>query len=122
MQRRSQGGFVTTSAPSARDALAQRLREIVPTHGVMREVRMFGGVSFLVDERMAVAAGREGDLLVRTNPAVYDDLLGRGGEPAYMGKDRPMGQGWLSVPAERIRDDGELAYWVRVGVDSRNAS
>jgi len=82
---------------------------------------MFGALSFMVDERMAVAAGREGDLLVRTDPAQYDDLLERGGEPAYMGKDRPMGPGWLSVPAERISDEGELAYWVTVGVGSRNA-
>ncbi len=113
---------MSTSTPSRRDALAERLREIVPSHGAVREVRMFGGLSFLVNERLAVAAGRDGDLLVRTDPAKYDGLLERGGEPAFMGKDRPMGSGWISVPGDRIQDDGELAYWVTVGVDSRNGS
>ncbi|RJK96948.1 hypothetical protein D5H78_06795 [Vallicoccus soli] len=84
-------------------------------------MRMFGGVSFMVDEQLAVAAGRDGSLLVRTDPARYDDLLLRGGEPAWMGEDRPMGRGWLTVPRPRIEDDGDLAYWVGVGLDARAA-
>jgi TfoX/Sxy family transcriptional regulator of competence genes len=113
---------VNASNPSPRDELADRLRPVLAPYGTLREVRMFGGLSFLVDERMAVAAGRNGDLLVRTDPARYDDLLSRGGEPAFMGKDRPMGRGWLSVPAQRVQDETQLAYWVTVGVDSRNPS
>ncbi|MBA2667865.1 MAG: TfoX/Sxy family protein [Trueperaceae bacterium] len=83
---------------------------------------MFGGLSFIVDERMAVAAGRTGDLLVRTDPAQYDDLLQRGGLPAHMGNQRPMGRGWLSVPSRQIHDDAELAFWLEVGINSRTAS
>lgn len=112
---------MTTRTPSPRDALAQRLRDVLTSHQNVRELRMFGGLSFMVDERMAVAAGRDGDLLVRTDPAEYDNLLRRGGEPAHMGNDRPMGRGWLTVPYQRIQGDEELAYWVKVGIDSRNA-
>lgn len=83
---------------------------------------MFDGLSFMVDERITVAAGRDGDLLVRTDPAEYDDLLRRGGEPAHMGNDRPMGRRWLTVPHDQLQSHGELAYWVKVGIDSRNAS
>ncbi|MCU1519535.1 MAG: hypothetical protein JWQ75_4256 [Pseudarthrobacter sp.] len=113
---------MTAAAANTRDALAQRLRDILASHQNVREVRMFGGLSFMVDERMAVAARRDGDLLVRTDPAAYDDLLRRGGEPAYMGDDRPMGRGWLTVPHGRIQDNAALAYWVKVGIDSRNVS
>lgn len=113
---------MTADDLSPRDALAQRVREAIARHGSVREVRMFGGLSFLVDERLAVAAGRDGDLLVRTDPAEYDALLQRGGQPAFMGKDRPMGPGWLTVPADLIRSEDELARWISVGVDSRNAT
>ena len=109
-------------APGPREALARRLRDVLGPHDDVREVRMFGGLSFMVGGRMAVAAGRSGDLLVRTDPAEHDELLRRGGEPAFMGKDRPMGPGWLTVPHRRLEDDGELASWVQVGIDSRNAS
>ncbi|WP_150306562.1 TfoX/Sxy family protein [Planctomonas psychrotolerans] len=111
---------MTTQRPSPRDALAQRLRILLESQPNVREVRMFGGVSFLVDERMAVAAGRDGDLLVRTDPARYDHLIARGGQPAFMGKDRPMGNGWLTVPSALIEDEAELGYWLGVGIDSRN--
>ena len=112
---------MTAPAQSPRDALAGRIRDVLRSHRDVREVRMFGGLSFMVDERLAVAAGRGGDLLVRTDPAEYDDLLRRGGEPAYMGGDRPMGRRWLTVPHHRLVHDEELAHWVRVGIDSRDA-
>lgn len=112
---------MTKRTPSPRDGLAQRLRDVLAPHQDVREVRMFGGLSFMVDGRMAVAAGRDGNLLVRTDPAEYDNLLQRGGEPAHMGKDRPMGKGWLTVPHQRIQGDAELAYWVKVGIDSQRS-
>ena len=105
-----------------RDALAHRVRDVLSAHGDVREVAMFGGLSFMVDGRMAVAAGPEGELLVRTDPAENDDLLRRGAQPAYMGDARPMGAGWLTVPASRIRDDAELAFWVGVGIRSGRAA
>jgi hypothetical protein len=83
---------------------------------------MFGGVSFMVGERLAVAAGRDGDLLVHVDPAGYESLLERGAVPAVMGIDRPMGRGWVSVPRRRIEDDLELAYWVGIGVGLDDAS
>lgn len=106
--------------PGPQDLLVRRVRAVLASHADVREVRMFGGLSFMVDERMAVAAGRDGDLLVRTRPADHDDLLGRGGEPAVMGKDRPMGRGWLRVPPGRLGDDDELAFWVHVGLGSHD--
>lgn len=88
----------------------------------VREVKMFGGVSFMVDERMAVAAGADGNLLVRTDPAEHDSLLRLGGEPAYMGTDRPMGPGWLTVPVHLIPKESDLADWVEVGIRSRDST
>ncbi|MEC5193082.1 MULTISPECIES: TfoX/Sxy family protein [unclassified Arthrobacter] len=113
---------MTAAGPGPREDLAQRLRDLLGPAGNVREVPMFGGISFMVDERMAVAAGRTGDLLVRTDPARRDELLQRGGVPALMGKNRPMGRGWLSVPGQQIHDAAELSFWVGVGVDSRDAT
>lgn len=110
---------VSTSTPG--DALARRVRDVLRSRQDVREVRMFGGLSLMVEGRLAVSAGRDGDLLVRTDPAEYDRLLRRGGRPAYMGRDRPMGRGWLTVPHEHVQEDEELAYWVEVGIDSRDA-
>ncbi|PRY68336.1 TfoX-like protein [Glaciihabitans tibetensis] len=113
---------MTEHSHVSRDALAQRIRAALASRDSVREVPMFGGLSFMVDDRLAVAAGREGDLLVHIDPTPYDALLREGGAPAFMGEDRPMGHGWLSVPVEAIRDDARLAYWVEVGIGSRLTS
>ena len=78
---------------------------------------MFGGLSFMVDDYMAVATGRDGGLLVRTVPARYDELLRvPGAGPAVMG-DRPMGPGWTAVASDALGDD-QLAFWCAVGLEA----
>ncbi|MBD7995865.1 TfoX/Sxy family protein [Arthrobacter sp. Sa2CUA1] len=104
----------------ARDALAQRIRQSLAFHPDVREKNMFGGVAFMVDGQLAVSAGRDGDLLVRVDPSGYRDLLTAGGQPAYMGTGRPMGEGWVTVPMEIIVDDEALNWWITVGRTSRS--
>jgi len=108
--------------PDERDALPQRIRGLLARHDDVRELNMFGGLSFMVDGRMAVAARRDGGLLVRTAPGRRDDLLRRGAEPAAMAAGRAMGEGWLTVPPALLDDDAELAFWLAVGLESGKAN
>ena len=81
---------------------------------------MFGGVAFMVDGGLAVSAGRDGNLLVCVDPADYRDLLTAGGQPAFMGAGRPMGEGWMNVPMDIIADDEALDWWIAVGRTPRS--
>src|SRR5689334_5012181 len=90
--------------------LAERIRELVATE-IIVEKAMFGGLAFLVNGNMSVAASGQGGLLVRVDPAEGDSLLGDGVEPMVM-RGREM-TGWLHVTVE---NDEELAEWVRRGV------
>ncbi len=100
-----------------RDDLVPRLRAAFVGRDV-REVQMFGGVSFMVDGRMAVAAGRDGDLLVRVDPARHHQLLQvPGAQEANMGTDRPMGPGWLSVKRPHLEASDELSFWIRTALE-----
>jgi len=83
---------------------------------------MFGGLSFMVDDAMVVATGRDGDLLVRTDPARNDELLDvLGAKPALMGPDRPMGPGWIAVSHDGLTTDEQLAFWTEVGLEAARA-
>jgi TfoX/Sxy family transcriptional regulator of competence genes len=106
-----------------REVLAKRIRALLPHDRLLREVPMFGGLSFMVDGSMVVAAGRDGDLLVRIHPARHDELLQvTGARPAMMGAERPMGPGWITVSHDGLTTDEQLAFWIRVGLEHRNAS
>jgi len=49
--------------------LADRIRELVVGEDNLVEQQMFGGLAFLVNGNMAVAASGQGGLLVRVDPA-----------------------------------------------------
>ena len=104
-----------------RELLADRIRSALPSDRSVREVSMFGGLSFMVDDSMVVAARRGGDLLVRIDPARHDGLLDvPGAKPAVMG-DRPMGPGWITVSPDGLTTDDELTFWIDVGLAHRAA-
>src|SRR5262249_40571785 len=52
--------------------LADRIRELIAGEEGVTEQRMFGGLAFLINGNMSVAASGQGGLLVRMNPEETD--------------------------------------------------
>jgi TfoX/Sxy family transcriptional regulator of competence genes len=94
--------------------LAARIRELLAGERVT-ERKMFGGLSFLINGNMSVAASGQGGLLVRVDPDESDALLRKPGVgPMEMG-GRSMA-GWLRVDSDAVRTKKQLAAWVDRGV------
>jgi TfoX/Sxy family transcriptional regulator of competence genes len=105
---------------TAQKDLVERVREALSDRDP-REVPMFGGVSFMVEGRMVVAARRDGELLLRIDPTAAKDLLARPGcHPALMGTDRPMGDGWISVEQAALQGAG-LDAWLEPALSFHEA-
>ena len=101
-----------------REVLADRLRRALADEPTTREMRMFGGLSFLVNDKIVVAAQRDGGLLVRVDPARNSELIGRpGASQPEMGRGRSMGPGWIRVSGDAIGSDEELAFWLRAAME-----
>lgn len=95
--------------------MAQRIRELVAMEDNLTEMRMFGGLAFLVGGNMAVAAGSHGDLLLRVDPAVGKRLVEESAAELMEMGGRTM-TGWLHVPACEVSSDEALSTWVDHGV------
>jgi hypothetical protein len=95
--------------------LAERIRDLLPADIELTEQRMFGGLAFLVGGHMAVAASRQGGILVRVDPDASERLLDAPGVAPMEMRGRPM-TGWLRVDAVQVRTKRQLAPWVRRGV------
>lgn len=79
---------------------------------------MFGGLSFMVNERMLVGVLHDGALLVRADPRRADELVAiEGARPAEMGAGRPMGKGWVAVGEAAIATDERLDFWIGVALE-----
>ena len=109
------GGSSGTMADMSYDEeLAERIRDHLGLDPDVSEKRMFGGLAFMVDGHMAVAASGQGGLLVRAEPAQAEELVARGAAEPMIMRGRPM-KAWLRVPEEAVGDDGALARWVKIG-------
>lgn len=95
--------------------LANRIREIIATDPAVSEMRMFGGLAFLVGGNMAVAASGQGGLMVRVDPAQTAALLSKPHAEPFEMRGREM-QGWLRVDGEGVRTRRQLEPWVRRGM------
>jgi TfoX/Sxy family transcriptional regulator of competence genes len=97
--------------------LAERIREVLGDLGVgVREQKMFGGLAFLVNGHMAVAASGEGGLLLGVDPSEAATLLGKAHTRPMVMRGRQMA-GWIRVAEEGLRTKRQLTPWVRRGVE-----
>jgi hypothetical protein len=95
--------------------LADRIRDVVAGVQGVREQKMFGGLAFLINGNMSVAASGQGGLMVRVNPEQTDELVdGDHVSPMVMG-GREL-RGWLLVDAAAVASAEQLAQWVDRGV------
>ena len=95
--------------------LANRVRELVGLEDGLTEKRMFGGLAFLIDGNMAVAASGQGGLMVRVDPEDTDALLARAHARPFEMRGREV-RGWLRVDDAGLGTKRDLEPWVRRGV------
>jgi len=96
--------------------LADRVRAALSAEPGVTEKTMFGGLAFLVDGSLAVAASRKGGLMVRCDPARADELTTADGVARMVMRGREM-DGWLGVADDVVDDEDALRRWVAVGRD-----
>jgi hypothetical protein len=96
--------------------LANRIRELLGSQRGVDEKRMFGGLAFLINGNMSVAASGQGGLMVRVPPQDTDKLAARAHvAPMVMG-GREL-RGWLRVAADGLKTKRQLQGWVTRGVE-----
>jgi TfoX/Sxy family transcriptional regulator of competence genes len=98
--------------------MVDRIRRIFAETAPVEERKMFGGIAFLVQGKMVVAASHQGDLLLRVAPDKESSLAAETGvrlEPMVM-RGRIM-SGWCRIAAQDLLDDRVLARWIECALD-----
>jgi len=90
------------------EQVAARIRELLSVEQNVTEMKMFGGLAFLVNGNMSVAASGQGGLLVRVDPGESDELVRTTDAELMEMRGRSM-PGWLRVDPQ---DDADVQAWV----------
>jgi hypothetical protein len=95
--------------------VAARIRALLAGEPGLTEQRMFGGLGFLVNGNMAVAASSKGGVMVRVDPGAGCRVGRRRGVAPMEMRGRLMA-GWLHADPSAFTTEAELARLVEAGV------
>jgi TfoX/Sxy family transcriptional regulator of competence genes len=98
------------------EGLADRVRSMIGrTHTNIEEKRMFGGLCFMVNDKMCVGVEKE-RLMVRLDPALTDEVMQRPGVKPMDFTGRAM-KGFVFVAAATLAEDKALEYWLNFALE-----
>ena len=98
------------------EQLANRVRELIAERTTnVEERKMFGGLCFLVDDKICVAAKKD-KMLVRIAPELYDAAIEEEG-CTPMSKAGTYMIGYLYVDEAYLNTPKQLAHWVNLALD-----
>ena len=98
------------------EKLADRVREIIAvTHNITEEKKMFGGLCFMVNDKMCVGVEKD-RLMVRLNPAKYEEVIEKDGCHPMDFTGRVM-KGYVFVDATVLNTKKKLEYWVKLALE-----
>jgi TfoX/Sxy family transcriptional regulator of competence genes len=95
--------------------LANRTRELLSNKRNVKEKKMMGGLTFMVNDKMCVGVLND-DLMVRIDPAVYEEVLERRECREMDFTGRPM-KGFVFVDPDGIKSKKALEYWIALALD-----
>jgi TfoX/Sxy family transcriptional regulator of competence genes len=94
------------------ESLAERVRYSLQNTEHVREINMFGGLCFMVNEKMCIGIMKD-ELMCRVDPSKMDDLLEHGHCKHMEFTGRPM-KGFLIVESSGFETQQQLETWVNL--------
>ena len=98
------------------EKLADRTREIIAaTHDNVEEKKMFGGLCFMVNDKMCVGV-ESNRLMVRMDPLKYEEVMEKEGcRPMdFTGKSM---KSFVYVDTAALNTKKKLEYWVNLALE-----
>jgi TfoX/Sxy family transcriptional regulator of competence genes len=97
------------------EELAARVRTYFDGKKNTEEKKMFGGVCFMLDDKMCVGVSKD-HLMVRFDPEMQEEIMERRGARPMEFTKRVM-RGYVFVDPETITTKKELDYWVNLAIE-----
>jgi TfoX/Sxy family transcriptional regulator of competence genes len=98
------------------EKLANMTRELIAqTHKNVEEKAMFGGLCFMVNDKMCVGVNK-GRLMVRFDPAKNEEVMEKEGARPTEFTGRTM-KGFAFVDENVLTTKKKLEYWIKLALD-----
>lgn len=98
------------------EKLADRVREIITvTHKKVEEKRMFGGLCFMVNDKMCIGVKMD-RIMVRFDPALHESIMEKEGVRPMSFTTRSV-KGFVFVDSSVLPTKKKLEHWVKLALE-----
>jgi TfoX/Sxy family transcriptional regulator of competence genes len=98
------------------EKLADSVRErMAETHKHIEEKKMFGGLCFMVNDKMCIGVEKD-RLMLRVDPEDYEELLEKEGCAPMDFTGKPM-KGYIYVDVDVLKTKKQINYWVGLALE-----
>jgi TfoX/Sxy family transcriptional regulator of competence genes len=101
---------------SYNEKIADKIREALSGTKYLVEKKMFGGIAFMVNDKMCVGVDKD-DIMLRCEPEMTDELLSKKGSRPFDLTGKPM-KGWLLVGPEGTTNKKDFDWWIKYAVEA----
>ena len=92
------------------ETLSNRIREELADVPRVEEKLMFGGICFMVNEKMCIGVA-EDEMMCRIGPDAYEEALEKNGVREMVFTGKPM-VGYVFVDKDVLSAKKDLRYWI----------
>ncbi len=100
---------------SYNEKLANKIRIALSLLPKVKEKKMFGGVAFMVDNKMCITVGAD-RIMCRINPALHEEAIKRKGCRTVIMRGREY-NGYVYVNEDSIKNKKDFDYWIGLALD-----
>lgn len=97
------------------EKLAYRLRKALAHIPKVEEKKMFGGLAFMVDNKMSITVGAD-KIMCRIDPSIHEEVIKRKGCRTVKMRGREY-KGYVYINDDGIKTKKDFDYWVRLALD-----
>ncbi|HUS03320.1 MAG TPA: TfoX/Sxy family protein [Chitinophagaceae bacterium] len=92
------------------ETLANKIRTALSHLPDVKEKKMFGGLAFMVNDKMCITAG-PGRIMCRIDPALHEEALKKKACRPVIMKGREY-KGFVHVNEEGVKNKKDFDYWI----------
>lgn len=97
------------------EKLAGKIRQALAHLPKVKEKKMFGGMAFLVGEKLCLTAGAD-RMMCRIDPDIHETAIKRKGCRTVIMKGREY-KGYVYVNEDSLQTKADFNYWVTLALD-----
>jgi TfoX/Sxy family transcriptional regulator of competence genes len=98
------------------EKIADKVREALIDVKNLTEKKMFGGIAFMVNDKMCVGVDKDA-IMLRCEPEMTDELLAKKGARPFDLTGKPM-KGWLLIDEEGTKNQKDFDFWLSTAIEA----